>query len=412
MSLVKPPKARAWLRALPAIFMLAWGGNHFTPLIHLYEEVGHYAAWQANLLLGMYVAGLIPGLLLLAPFSDQHGRRPALLVGTVASLLGSILLGAGFSSLTLLCLGRVLAGVAVGAAMSVGTSWVKELSSPPFDSSAGATAGARRALLTITGGFGVGAGVTGVLAQWGPAPAVTPYLVHGALTLVALAVLLTCPESLPPQRRATGTWWRDLSVPSAGHRRFVRLVLPSAPWVFAAAGVAYAIMPAAVQGSVGEWTTLYATGLTVVTLGAGTLIQTAVPTINRLSGGRALLVGMGVMSAGILLAALTAAIGSPLLALAVAVLLGLAYGICVTAGLLHVQAIATPSDLAGLTGVYYSIAYSGFLLPTLLAGLLPLAGYSTTLLAVALACVSCAVAVFVESWRGYAGGTVMRGTNE
>ncbi|WP_226997085.1 MFS transporter [Tessaracoccus aquimaris] len=107
-------RQRGWLRVVPSIFMLAWGGNHFTPLLHLYEEVGHYAPWQANLLLGMYVAGLIPGLLLLAPVSDQHGRRPALIAGAVASVAGSVLLACGFQSFALLCLGRVLAGVAVG----------------------------------------------------------------------------------------------------------------------------------------------------------------------------------------------------------------------------------------------------------------------------------------------------------
>lgn len=392
------PRQSDWWLALPSIFMLAWGGNHFTPLLHLYEEVGHYAAWQANLLLGMYVAGLIPGLLLLAPISDQHGRKRAMLAGAVASLMGSVLLGGGFSSFTMLCIGRVLAGIGVGAAMSVGTSWVKELSSPPFDSHAGTTAGARRALLTITGGFAFGALVTGLLAQWGPAPAVTPYVVHGVLTLISIGFVLACPESLPVGRRSTQSWWRDLRVPSAGHRRFVRLVMPAAPWVFAAAGVAYAIMPATVQERMGDWTTLYATLLTVVTLGAGALIQNLVPAVNRWSGGHAMVVGMVLMVIGMVLAAVAAVVRNPVLALVVALVLGVSYGICVTSGLIHVQTIATARDLAGLTGVYYSLAYSGFLLPSLLAAMLPFAGYAVTLLVVACICLACATAVARESF--------------
>lgn len=396
------PSQRGWLRVVPSIFMLAWGGNHFTPLLHLYEEVGHYAPWQANLLLGMYVAGLIPGLLLLAPLSDQHGRRPALIAGAVASVAGSVLLACGFHSFALLCLGRVLAGVAVGAAMSVGTSWVKELSSPPFDASAGSTAGARRALLTMTGGFAIGAAVTGVLAQWGPAPSVLPYVVHAVLTLGALAALVTAPESLTPERRAQGPWWRDLRVPSAGHRRFVRLVMPAAPWVFAAAGVAYAIMPATVSDRLGSWSTLYATVLTVLTLGAGALVQNLVPAINRASGGHALLVGMTAMCVGVGLAAVAAQLRQPVLALVVAVVLGFAYGVCVTSGLIHVQSIATQRDLAGLTGVYYSLAYSGFLLPSVLAASLPVLDYPSSLLIVALICVACAALVARESIGGAA----------
>lgn len=398
---------RAWLRALPAVFMLAWGGNHFTPLLHLYEEVGHYQPWQANLLLGMYVGGLIPGLLLLAPISDQHGRKRPLIAGTIASLLGTVLLGWGFGSFMMLCLGRVLAGVGVGAAMSVGTSWIKELSSAPFDPQAGETAGARRALLTLTGGFGVGALVTGVLAQWGPAPSVTPYVAHGVLTLLALAILITCPESLSAEQRNTVSWWKDLSVPSAGHVRFVRLVMPAAPWVFAAAGVAYAVLPASVQDGLRGWTTAYATLLTVVTLGAGASVQNLVPAINRASRGHALVVGMVLMSIGMALAAVAALERQPALALAAAVALGIAYGICITSGLIHVQSIATKRDLAGLTGVYYSLCYSGFLLPSLLAALLPVADYPVSLFVVTGVCLLCAAAVAKQSFgwfgRGIAG---------
>ena len=70
-----------WLLPAPAIFLMAWGGNHFTPLLHVYETVGGYAPWQANLLLGMYVAGLVPGMLLAAGLSDHHGRRPIAIAG-------------------------------------------------------------------------------------------------------------------------------------------------------------------------------------------------------------------------------------------------------------------------------------------------------------------------------------------
>ena len=74
----------AWLAVAPTGFLLAWGGNHFTPLLHVYETVGGYAPWQANLLLGMYVVGLVPGMLLAAGLSDRHGRRPIAILGLIA----------------------------------------------------------------------------------------------------------------------------------------------------------------------------------------------------------------------------------------------------------------------------------------------------------------------------------------
>ena len=85
------------------------------------------------------------------------------------------------------------------------------------------------------------------------------------------------------------------------------------------------------------------------------------------------------------------------MAFVVAIVLGIAYGICVVAGLVIVQAIAEPKDLAGITGVYYSLAYSGFLLPTVLAALLPVMPYSVSLGAVAVVCLLSLSAVSLAS---------------
>ncbi|MCP3424730.1 MFS transporter [Rothia sp. AR01] len=387
------PAPRAWLLVVPSVFLLAWGGNHFTPLLHLYETVGGYAPWQANLLLGMYVFGLVPGLLVAAALSDRHGRKPVTAAGMAASILGSVVLACSLHSFLLLCLGRLLAGVGVGVGMSVGSSWIKELSFPPWDPGAGVAAGAKRSSLTLTLGFALGAGVTGVVAQWAPWPGQSPYVVHLVLCVVALALLARAPESLASERRVRQAWWRALRVPSAGQRDFRWLILPAAPWVFAAAGVAYAVMPAVVESSLGEWATLYATALAVVTLGVGAVAQTAVGFLNRVTGGHALIVGLAGMTAGMVLAAVAARVADPVLAFAVAVVLGASYGVCVVAGLLLVQGMAAPGDLAGMTGIYYSLAYLGFLLPAVLAALHPVLAYPPGLVVVAVVCAGSLAAV-------------------
>ena len=123
----------SWLRVAPTGFVLAWGGNHFTPLLHVYETLGGYAPWQANLLLGMYVLGIVPGMLLAAALSDRYGRKPLTIAGLLAAMIASSLLAAGMGSFVVLCIGRVLAGIGVGVGMSVGSSWIKELSDPVHD---------------------------------------------------------------------------------------------------------------------------------------------------------------------------------------------------------------------------------------------------------------------------------------
>lgn len=383
-----PRATPPWHLAAPALFVMAWGGNHFTPLLHMYETLGHYSTVTADLFLGFYVVGLVPGLLLAGALSDRHGRKPLVVAGVLAGILASILLGLGFSSEVVICLGRFLAGLSVGVAMSVGTAWIKELSSAPFDLLARPTAGARRPALTLTVGFGLGAGVSGVLAQWGPLPTLLPYAVHIVLSLLVLPSLLRTPETVPRSRAHTSLWL-DLQVPLAGHRRFLRVVLPTAPWVFGAAGIAYAMVPKLVESQLGELNLAFATLLTVVTLGTGALVQPQVSRLNSITRGRALLVGMGLMLAGILSAVGTAISLSPVLALITGIVLGAAYGITVVAGLVEIQRISTPTDLAGITGVYYSLTYVGFLLPVAFASLTEFASYPTMLSLLAVACAGC-----------------------
>src|SRR5699024_11532407 len=101
-----------------------------------------------------------------AVLPDVYGRIPVTVPGLIASALGNFITLLGPTSSAMLYTGRFFAGLAVGIGMSVGTSWIKELSSRDWDPKATIGAGARRPSLTMTLGFGVGAAVTGALAQW------------------------------------------------------------------------------------------------------------------------------------------------------------------------------------------------------------------------------------------------------
>ncbi|MBB2741565.1 UNVERIFIED_ORG: MFS family permease [Microbispora rosea subsp. rosea] len=389
----------SWRTVAAAMFACGWGGNQFTPLLLMYRRLGGYSTLSVDAFLGAYVVGLVPGLLLAGPVSDRRGRRPVLVAGTVASAVASLVLCFGGQSAWPIYAGRLITGFAVGIAMSVGSSWVKELSS-----GAGGGLAARRAALCQTAGFGLGAGVAGVLAQWGPWPMVTPYAVHLLLTVAIPVLLLRVPETRPPLAHATGSVRQlltalvnDLRVPAPARRRFRLVVLPMAPWVFGAAGLAYAVMPQLVGFRVGDWGLAYATGLTVLTLGTGAAVQ---PVARWLHGdvgsvgagngtGRAPVAAMAVMLLGTALCAANAVVLSPWLAAVAAAALGAGYGIAVVSGLREIQRMAGPDDLAGLTGVYYTLAYAGFLLPTVLAGLSSWLSYPVMLTAVAAAALVC-----------------------
>jgi MFS family permease len=389
-----------WRRAGAAVFCSAWGGNQFTPLLLMYRHVGGYSTVTVDLFLGAYVAGLAPGLLIAGPASDVHGRRRVMVVGTALSLLGSLVLALGATGPLPLYLGRLISGAAVGIAMSVGTSWIKELSTAPHDRRADVGAGARRASLAVTLGFGLGGGVAGALAQWTPWPTVLPYLAHVAIGVPVLIGAIRGTETRAPQRIAALR--SRLRVPIAGHRRFLRVVLPMAPWIFGSAGVAYAVMPQLTAGRVGHWQLAYATLVTVCTPAAGALVQPLAKRLDSVGTARAVLAAMVVMSVGMAVSAVDAQLRLPWLGVVVAVVLGAGYGIALVSGLLEIQRICADSDtgdLAGLTGVYYALAYSGFLLPVLLATLSHLLSYPLLLAALSGCALACTGVVGVSSRR-------------
>ena len=368
-----------WKLVALAMLCCGWAGNEFTPLLTLYRELG-YSAATVDAFFAAYVVGVVPGLLVGGPLSDRHGRKPLLVAGTALSGLASAVMAAGPDESTLY-IGRFLAGIAVGIAMAVGSSWIKELSSPPYERPADSGAGARRASVALTAGFAAGAAVAGVLAQWGPWPMVLPYLVQVVVAVPCVIAVSRAPQPRPAG--VAGPLWADLKVPAAGHRRFLGVALPLAPWIFGAIGLAYAVTPQLEAGMTGHWQLAYATLLSVVTLGTGVAVQPVAKRLDKLSSARASLVALALVLVGVLAMAANAAPRSPWAAVAIAAVLGAGYSIALVSGLREIQRIATARDLAGLTGIYYAASYTGFLLPTALALASAAVSYTVLFLAVA-----------------------------
>ncbi|WP_133753245.1 MFS transporter [Naumannella halotolerans] len=357
-----------WKRVSFGLFAVAWGGNEFTPLLVMYRHVNHLDSFTVNVLLGAYVLGIIPALLLGGPLSDRFGRRPLFVPAPLVAVLGSSLLAIGASDATLLFLGRVCSGIALGLVMAVGTSWLKELSQVPFDTHAPEGQGAARAALSLTTGFALGAGIAAALAQFGPIPTALPYLVHIGITLVSFFVLLGAPESRPRAQTSTPLL-EDLAIPAAKHRRFLFVVAPMAPWVFGTAASAYAILPGLMMSQAPGFEIGMSGLLCVVALGCGVAVQRLASLVDSPHSARGIGIALVVTVPAMLLAAAAAGLDSLPWAVAAAALLGAAYGLLLVGGLREIQRIAGPNDLAGLTAVFYSLTYLGFFIPMILSAI-------------------------------------------
>ena len=173
-----------------------------------------------------------------------------------------------------------------------------------------------------------------------------------------------------PETRAGGTAPGSPVSGPAPHpearKRFRLVVAPAALWVFAAGTTGFAVVPAVIPG-LGEGRLAYATAAVAITLGCSVLIQPLARRLDTVRNARSLLTGTTAAFLG--LAAVLGAIlaASPALGLVASAILGSANGLLMVGGLLEIQRVAAAHELGKLTGFFYTLAYVGFLAPTVVA---------------------------------------------
>jgi len=384
-----PPAPRG-RRVELLLFAAGWGANHFTAMLVVYRRELALSPAALGILFGAYALGLVPGLVLAGRTSDRRGRRAVVLPASLVAILGSSALAFGGHAFDVLLAGRLLYGLGMGAVMSPGSVWVQELSSPAV--------GARQATLALSAGFGFGPLVSGLLAEFGPKPLITPFVVHVLLMALAVWRARAVPESAPgvaPTAAATagaqraarvGLGWRDW--------RALAALLPLGPWVFAFAAAAMAILPGLMRAHLSR-PVIYSALVILTTLMSGVLVQ---PFTRRL-GPRGDLLGLGVGTLGLLLGAHAATHALPLLVFGVAILVGTGYGLCMTTGLLEISARVSPEAKGTAVGIYYVLTYVGFALPFVHAHVAAHWGDAQTLRFTAAAAFVCLLVRAAIGWR-------------
>lgn len=123
---------RSWMRVGLALFIIAFGANLFAPLLPAYRAVAGLSQSHVTFLLAIYVAGLVPALLIGGPLSDVRGRKALIRPALVLSAVGSLILILGVTgSVLVLAVGRFVVGAAIGLVMAAGAAWLQELSAGP-----------------------------------------------------------------------------------------------------------------------------------------------------------------------------------------------------------------------------------------------------------------------------------------
>ena len=193
--------------------------------------------------------------------------------------------------------------------------------------------------------------VAALLAQWAPSPLVTLYLPHLVIGVAAAAALGRIPAGAPaPGGAGTAEPGRAAAVAAAAVRtaRFWLVVAPASPMVFGLVALAIVVLPEEVT-SAGSLSAGFAGLMTALSFAAGVAVQPFArrlrdPLTGAVAGLTCTAAGTGV---GI------AAVAGPdrVLAGVAAVLLGLAYGLCLVSGLRQAERLAAPDEGGAVVAV-------------------------------------------------------------
>jgi hypothetical protein len=359
-----------WRNVCLAMFAVAWGGNQFTPLLSMYRSQSAFSEVTVNVLLFAYVVGLVPSLLLAPAAANRYGAKQMLAAAVPMSALGTVLVLVGSTVPAVMFLGRTMTGLALGLGMVVGGLALKSLTAASTARSCGNGAArrfpsaARSSAMSLTAGFGLGAGLAGVVAQWLPYPTVLPYLLHLAVCLPAAVAMF---------RFRLARDGHDGGRPDRAGRTFptdyLLKVLPAAPWIFGALGIAYAILPSVVSSRLGGFSTAFSALLCLLSLGLGFAAQRIVAHFSIRFRIPARPIGIVLFIAGTVTAITAAASQSLGLVVLSAAILGVGYGLILVGCLQDCDRLARPGQLGSMTGTVYTLAYLGFGLPTAVAWL-------------------------------------------
>lgn len=353
---------------------MLWGGNQFTPLLTVYRDRLHFADATVYVLLGGYVLGLIPALLL--GMRSTTASRRVVWMGLICGAAATSTLMLGQGSVVVTALGRVVAGVSVGIAMSAGVTLIRtlRLAKRPTDMRGAVVAGS----MTLTAGLAAGAAAAGALATYGTEPILGPYLLHLSVLAVAGVFLAACRplRAVEPQRRPVPIG-SALALAGAW-----TLTAFTAPWVFVAGSVSYGLIPGLVRDIPAGDLPAFAAVTALTTLVLGTLIQ---PWASRLvlSGRRPYTLALISVTVGLVLVVGVSLSGSAALGLLATVPLGYGFGVALASGAVRAEAVAASTGRRQAVARFYALTYTGFAAPAVIAALALPAGYPAAVATVA-----------------------------
>jgi len=181
-----------WIAAASFLVVMAYSTVP-TPLWSLYQRRDGFSTFSITIAFAAYAVGVVISLFLVGHLGDTLGRRRILLPAVALEIVSAVLFVV-WPELPGLIVARVISGLGIGMLTATVTAHIISLhlaSRPGADPVRGQIVSG----VANIGGFGVGALISGVLAEWVDKPLVTPFSVFIVLLVLVFAGLALVPET-------------------------------------------------------------------------------------------------------------------------------------------------------------------------------------------------------------------------
>jgi MFS family permease len=329
-----------------------------TPLYPLYEKQFGFSGLIVTVVFATYAIGVIAALLLVGERSDQVGRRPVLLWGTALAIASSIvfLLADGLAPLFI---GRFLSGLSAGIFTGTATAALVDFAAPQHRGRA-----TLLAAVANIGGLGIGPLLAGALVQLFAHPFRVPYAVHLGLMVPAAAAIWLMPEPVEGARPGAPLQIQRLSVPGEMRATFAR-ASAAAFAGFAVTGLFTAVAPSFLGELLNQHSHVLIGAVVFAVFAASVagqlMLEWTDAELAMPLGCAVMVLGMGIIAAGIAAGSLGLLLGGGLVA-------GIGMGASFRAGLASVNDEAPAERRGEVASSFFVIAYLAIVIPIIGVG--------------------------------------------
>jgi Major Facilitator Superfamily len=342
-----------YLQASITLLFLA-GSSAPTPLYPLYQRLWGFSPITVTIVFGIYAIAVLAALLITGRLSDHIGRRPVLITTTLLQAIAMLVLGTA-TGVGGLLVGRILQGLATGAAVSAVGAGLIDL-----DKTRGTIANSIAPIM----GTAVGGLVGGVMVHFLPAPTHLVYALFGVLFILQCVGVSLMPDTISRLPGALASLKPQFALPLQV-RGPMLIAIPVLVASWALAGFYAAIAPALIAASFDLDASLYG-GISLFVLAASgalsvLLLRNASARVMMLAGTSGLFVGVGMVLAATSIDSVALfAIGS--------IVTGAGFGSGFQGAIRTVVVPALPHERAGVLSVAFVVSYLSMGLPAVAAG--------------------------------------------